>query len=276
MKQDEPNAKVPNLPHLMPDTPKTVCLRMGSDDGDQKETHITTFCNAGYFLIHCVGFHPPDPVVKSVANTLWKLSNECQLMFVLYHSVLYAQNPIQEHLGLEASTDAYYVGFDEYSDRADPHVYSFIPWKEVADAFSPNGLYETMHAKSFVIFAYQLWEEFARREIERLLEVRLNDVKSDLMGEWKHLRNYLVHPSKKNHQSYFNNVSLLPELPTQTDPKNPVVTANMMKPLLNCVNSLHLVVNPNNLHPSTTLCPPVFNDMELSPQNDNSPSSPQN
>ena len=269
MKKDEPNAKVPDLPNLMPDSPKTICLRIGSDDGDQKEALITTVCNAGHFLIHCVGFHPPDPVVKSVANTLWKFSNECQLMYVLYHSVLHAQNPIQEHLGLEVSDDAYYVGFDEYNNSAGPHVYSFIPWKEVADAFSPNGLYETMHAKSFVIFAYQLWEEFARREIERLLEVGLNDVKSDLMGEWNHLRNYLVHPSKKNHQSHFNNVSLLPKLPNQSDPNNPVVTANMMKPLLNCLNSLHIVVNPNNLHPSTTLCPPVFNDMELSPQNDN-------
>ena len=253
---------LPNVPHLMSNSPITFAARIGSDDGDQKETLITTVCNAGHFLVHCVGFHPPDSVIKSVANTLWRFSNECQLMFVLYQSVLYAQNPIMEHLGLEVGDDAYYVGIDEHKNSTDSQVYSFIPWKEVADAFSPNGLYETMHAKSFVIFVYQLWEDFARREIERLLAVRRNDVKSDLMGEWKHLRNYLVHPSEQNQQTHFNNVSLLPKLPNQSDPKNPFVTANMMKPLLNCLNSLHIVVNPSNLHPNTTLCPPVFNDPE--------------
>ena len=271
MNPNEPNAKVPSLPPLMPDSPVTSCIRTGSDDGDQKETLITTVCNAGYFLIHCVGFHPPAPALKSVVHTLWKFSNECQLMFVLYHSVLYAQNPIRDHLGQEASDDAFYVGFDEYQNSTDSHVYNFIPLKDVADAFSPNGLFETMHAKSFVIFAYQLWEEFARREIERLLEVELNDVKSDQMAEWKHLRNYLVHPSEENQKSHFNNVSLLPKLPTQSDPNNPVVTADMMKPLLNCLNSLHIVVNPDDLEPSTTLCPPVFSGTELSPPNDNTP-----
>ena len=260
----------------MPDSPKTICLRIGSDDGNQKETQITTVCNAGFFLIHCVGFHPPDPAIKSVVNTLWKFSNECQLMFILYHSVLNAQNPIREHLGLEISDDAFYVGFDEYKDGIESHVYNFIPLKEVANAFAPNGLFETMHAKSFVIFAYQLWEEFARREIERILEVGSNDVESDLMAEWKHLRNYLVHPSEQNQQTHFNNVSLLPKLPNQSDPNSPVATADMMKPLLNCLNSLHIVVNPGNLHPSTTLCPPVFSDTELSPQNDNTPPNPAN
>ena len=93
MKQDEPNAEVPSLPPLMPDSPLTSCIRTGSDEGDQKETLITTVCNAGYFLIHCVGFHPPETALKSVVNILWRFSNECQLMFVLYHSVLYAQNP---------------------------------------------------------------------------------------------------------------------------------------------------------------------------------------
>lgn len=274
MKQDDPNAEVPSLPPLMPDSPVTSCIRTGSDDGDQKETLITTVGNAGYFLIHCVGFHPPETALKSVVNILWKFSNECQLMYVLYHSVLYAQNPIREHLGHEVSDDAFYVGFDEYKNSTDSHVYNFIPLKDVANAFLPSGLFETMHAKSFVILAYQLWEESARREIAQFLGVELNDVKSDLMAEWKHLRNYLVHPSEQNQKTHFNHVSLLPKLTVQSDPSKPVVTADMMKPLLNCLNSLHIVVNPDNLQPSTTLCPPVFNDVEQSSQNNNTPQNP--
>ena len=49
----------------------------------------------------------------------------------------------------------------------------------------------------FVVFSYQLWEEFARPNIAQALGTTHNDVESDLMGEWRHLRNWIVHPDEK-------------------------------------------------------------------------------
>ena len=69
-----------------------------------------------------------------------------------------------------------------------------LPTGVVLDAFSAGGEFETTFAKSFVVSAYQMWEEVTRGDIAKALGTSHNDIRSDLMGEWRHLRHWLVHP----------------------------------------------------------------------------------
>ena len=80
-----------------------------------------------------------------------------------------------------------------------------------------GGEFEKTYAKSFVVFSYQLWEEFARPNIAQALGTTHNDVEADLMGEWRHLRNRIVHPDEKTEEAYFKNAKLLAKI--SADPR---------------------------------------------------------
>ena len=104
-----------------------------------------------------------------------------------------------------------------------------------------------------VVLAYQRWEEFARPRIAEALGTKHADVKSDLMGEWRHLRNWLVHPDEKTEEAYFKNADLLAKIPGSPRPGRPEVKSNMVMFMMGYLNCLHAVVNPDGLPPGLEL-----------------------
>ena len=120
---------------------------------------------------------------------------------------------------------------------------------------SAGGEFEKTYAKSFVIFTYQLWEEFARPKIAQALDTAHCDVRSNLMGEWRHLRNWLVHPDEKTEKAYFKNAKLLAKISGNLRPGKPEVKSDMVFPMMGCLNSLHVVVNPDGLSPGLDIGP---------------------
>ena len=153
-------------------------------------------------------------------------------------------------LARTATRDAPFTVSDIGRDGTVQAIWARVPLGEVLDAFSADGEFEKTYAKAFVVFTYQLWEEFARPKIADALGVKHDDVASDLMGEWRHLRNLLVHPSKENEQTYFKNAKLLAKIPGGLRPGNPEVKADLVFPMMGYLNSLHVIVNPNCLSPA--------------------------
>ena len=87
-----------------------------------------------------------------------------------------------------------------------------VPGEKVREAYSPDGPLERLYGKAFVVFTYHLWDESSRKAIAGALGVKSDDVKADLMGEWRHLRNWLVHQSPKSEIDYFDNAEILAEV----------------------------------------------------------------
>ena len=140
------------------------------------------------------------------------------------------------------------------------------------DAFSAGGDFETLYAKSFVVFTYQIWEDFARPTIAQALGVAHTDVQSDLMGEWRHLRNWLVHPDEKTEESYFKNANILAGILGEVRPGTPEVNPDMLFPLMGYLNSLHVIVNPDDLSPGLQI---TDSDPTLVEQASKDPSEPE-
>ncbi len=171
-------------------------------------------------------------------------------MLIMYAGVLLNQNIIQEQLGRDSNRDASFTVSERGKDGTVQAIWARIPLGKVIDAFSVGGEFEKTYAKAFVVFTYQLWEEFARPRIALALGVEHEDVASDLMGEWRHLRNLLVHPSKNNEQTYFRNAKKLAKIQGGLRPGNFEVKAYMVFPMMGYLNSLHVIVNPNSLSPA--------------------------
>ena len=162
--------------------------------------------NAGTIHIQYVGLERvPDSAVEAIKSVMWRFNAECQLMVFLYAGVMGGEEAIQEQLGRNTKRDGSITISGSYRDDAPPATWARLPVSRVLDAFSEDGEFEKLYAKSFVVFTYQMWESYARPGIADALGVRNKDVRSDFMGEWRHLRNWLVHPTTTTERDYFAN-----------------------------------------------------------------------
>ena len=212
---------------------------------------ISIAWNAGTLHVQYVGLAEVSKLaVDTVSDSMWQFATECQLMVILYASILEHQTAIRDRLG-RSGDRATILSISEVNfDGTLRALWAQSPLGKVMDAFSPTGDFEKIFAKAFVLFAYQLWEQTTRPTIAQALGVGQNDVGSDLMGEWRYLRNWLVHPEEKTRAAYFENADMLARVLESLQEGNPEVTARNVFPLMGYLNSLHVIVNPNGLDPA--------------------------
>ena len=212
---------------------------------------ISTAWNAGTLHVQYVGLKEVSKSAsETIGKTMWQFATECQLMVVLYAGVLNSRETIQSQLCGDTSRDAPFVVSDNDKDGCTRAIWAWLPQGKVFDAFSDGGEFEKTYAKAFVVFTYQLWEEFARPRIAQALNTEHKDVQSDLMGEWRHLRNWLVHPDEKTEKAYFKNARLLAKISGNLRRGQPEVKSDMVFPMMGYLNSLHVIVNPDGLSPA--------------------------
>jgi len=104
-----------------------------------------------------------------------------------------------------------------------------------------GGKFEDLHAKSFIVLVFSLWEDNFRVQIANKLPInekendRVKRVKSNLMGDIRHIRNYIVHPSVCIEE--LNELKLLPkELWREMTPKGITeVMAGVLKEQINAI-----------------------------------------
>ena len=212
---------------------------------------ISTAWNAGTLHVQYVGLKEVSKsAIETIGETMWQFATECQLMVVLYAGVLNSRETIQSQLCGNTNRDVPFVVGDNDKNGRMRAIWAWLPQGKVFDAFSDGGEFEKTYAKAFVVFTYQLWEEFARPKIAQALNIKHKDVQSDLMGEWRHLRNWLVHPDEKTEKAYFKNAKLLAKISGNLKRGQPEVKSDMVFPMMGYLNSLHVIVNPEGLSPA--------------------------
>ena len=229
----------------------TTHARLRPDERCLDDGLISTAWNAGTLHVQYVGLDRVDHSnIDLIGETMWKFVAECQMMIVLYAGILLNQSVMQQALRDENKQDETLTFV--YERSGNEPMWVRVPKKKVIDAFSVDGVFEKLYAKAFVIFTYQLWEEFARPKIATALNVVHDDVKSDLMGEWRHLRNLLVHPSEENGRTFVDNSEILISLGVLND-ETREIDARTGFLMMAHLNTLRVMVNPKGLDPAMEL-----------------------
>lgn len=213
---------------------------------------ISTAWNAGTLHVQYVGIeNVAKEAVNTVSKAMWRFAIECQIMVVLYAGVLLSRETIQSQIGSGGNRDKPFAISTTDKDGKVSGIWAWLPTGAVFDAFSAGGEFETTFAKSFVVSSYQMWEEVTRPKIAQALGTSHNEIRSDLMGEWRHLRNWLVHPSEETEETYFKNANLLARIPGGPAPgKVPKIRSGMVLPMMGYLNHLEVIVNPAGLSPA--------------------------
>ena len=129
-----------------------------------------------------------------------------------------------------------------------------MPAEEVIESIADAGDFERLYANSFVVSTYHLWEETIRPKIATATKVGPSHVKADLMGEWRLLRNWIIHRSKDAEDDFFEKASTLASvLGLQRGSLS--LTANNIMHLVQRLNNMRIEVNPHSLEMGMSLVP---------------------
>ena len=182
-----------------------------------------------------------------IQNAMQRFSSDCQMMFVWFAAILGSQNAMRDHLKHVAAHDEPFTINTYRPDGRVDAVLARVPVDRVVEAFTDAGDFERLYAKAFVVFTYQPWEEVARRRIATALNVESpNHIKSDLMGDLRYLRNWLVHRSESAESDFFQKAKMLPEA-LSMQRGDPSLTANGVATLMRHLNHMQVDVDPKSL-----------------------------
>ena len=182
---------------------------------------------------------------KEIEKAIDQFLDDCQTMIVWYAGIEGLQDSIHQHLSETVSRDKPFTLSNLYPN-GEQRVLIQVPGDRVIDAFSRGGAFELAYTKAFVVFAYHTWEEAARPKIASALKVKTQEVKSDLMGEWSHLRNWAIHTGEDSKTKMFTKAkNLVRILGLQLD--KPILTPDMAFRLMEYLNRMQVYVNPKSL-----------------------------
>ena len=180
-----------------------------------------------------------------IREAIDRFLDDCQTMIVWYAGIEGLQDSIHQHFSETVSRDKPFTLSNLYPN-GEQRVLVQVPGDMVIDAFSRGGSFELAYTKAFVVFAYHTWDEAVRPKIASALKVEVKDVKSDLMGEWRHLRHWVIHTSEDNKSKMFTEAKKLVRiLGLQQD--EPILTPDMAFRLMEFLNRMHVDVNPKSL-----------------------------
>ena len=210
----------------------------------------------GMLTLRCIGIPKiSEEANAEIQNTMQQFSSDCQMMLIWFSAILGSQNAMRNHINHIAEQDEPFTINTYRPDGRVDSVLARVPVDSVVEAFNEAGDFERLYAKAFVVFTYQIWEEVARPKIATALKVEKPDhITSDLMGDWRHLRNWLVHRTKTAESDFFKKAKTLPQI-LNLQPGDPSLTANGVAALMQHLNHMQVDVNPKSLDFGITRIP---------------------
>lgn len=87
------------------------------------------------------------------------------------------------------------VVWASYEDPTKPDIVhnQIIRGDEYLEANRPGGRNEQQHSRAIIIFLFTYWEDEIRPRLARAKGVDVNDIRSDIMGDLRTLRNVILH-----------------------------------------------------------------------------------
>lgn len=197
---------------------------------------------------------PPvsDESTADITSAMQMFSRDCQMMTTWFVGIMASRRAMREHLEQLASLGEPLRIATLRPDGREAAVLAEMPADEVIESIADAGAFERLYANSFVVSTYHLWEETIRPKIAAAVDVEPCHVKADRMGEWRLLRNWIIHRSKDAEDRFFQKaISLANALGLQRG--NLSLTANNVMHLVRHLNNMQIEINPHSLEMGLTI-----------------------
>ena len=181
-----------------------------------------------------------------IESAMRMFSQDCQLMTTWFVGIMSSRRAMREHLeGLVSRGEPLRITTLR-PDGREAAVLAEMPAEKVIESIADAGEFERLYANSFVVSTYHLSEETIRPQIATAMQVDPSHVKADLMGEWRWLRHWIVHRSKKAEDDFFQKAKTLANV-LGLQRGNLSLTANNVMHLVQRLNNMQIEINPHSL-----------------------------
>ena len=195
-------------------------------------------------VVRCAGIDTLEAdQITIIQDALEKFQIECHHEFIHYLAVQSSLDSLRNRLLQGASEEPLTVAIDQANEDVTA-LNTRVTWGEAADSFSERGRSRRLPGRSFVVLVYALWETVLRPQIAGTLDVELDDVKSDVMGDWRRLRHWMLYQSERSERRFFRGAEYLAKALNSKE-GIPEVTLEGVILLVRCIDSLEIKVDPN-------------------------------
>lgn len=222
---------------------------MTSNADEQAVTHLTQVgWPGGLLTLRYVGIpEVTDNANKEIQVIMRRFSTDCQRMLIWFAGILGSRDVIKRHLD-DLADKGKPLSINTYrpNGRIDS-VLASLSVEDIIEAVSSGGEFERLYAKSFVVFTYQIWNDVTRDQIAVALKLEdSKHVKSDLIGDLRLLRNWLLHPTKKAEEQFFGSSKILARS-LGLSRNDPSLTAGTIAVLMRHLNNMQVDIDPRGL-----------------------------
>ncbi len=220
-----------------------------NEERPQTEQLILAHRPSGQVFVRCVRMADLEPeTVRALQDELEEFIDKCHVDFICYVAAM---------AGAQAGQKAWDVANQEpvqivavASDGTKRAIMTSVLPGEAAELFTTEGQFEKLQSKALVTAIFTHWESVTRPAIASLLHLDSpRVVRSELMHQWRLLRNWLVHGGNSGvEKQYFTRASEMVEL-LGSQRGQPEITAVGVIKLMGKLRSLAVMVNPDEEEP---------------------------
>ena len=191
---------------------------------------------------------------NEIDSAMRMFSRDCQMMTTWFVGIMASRRAMREHLERLASRAEPLRITTLRPDGRAAAVLAEMRAEEVIESITDAGDFERLYANSFIVSTYHLWEETIRPKIATAMKVDPRHVKADLMGEWRLLRNWIIHRSKNAEDAFFQKAKTLANV-LGLQRGNLSLTASNVLVLVQHLNNMKIEINPHSLEMGLALAP---------------------
>ena len=196
-------------------------------------------------ILHSSG-EDPDAINDAVRH-LEEYRSECQMHYMAFNGVIGGRAAAREqYLRIfrpEHRDATFSVGTQLPDGEQSPgrSVVAQTTQGAFLEALRPGGAFEQLQANALVVLVYALWEENYRQKIADAIGVAKDAIACDLMGELRHVRNWIVHDNSVAPHDGRAKCPMLTQL-WEFEPGELGITDKMLHSLMEQVNALRVKV----------------------------------
>ena len=215
----------------------------------QSEQFIVAQRPSGSVFMRCIGMQSMEPdVVLAIQSELEQFVDECHSVFICHVSAIKSMQASQGLLAKVFEDNEPVSITTEVGNGSTRVIRTGVLGREATELFAIEGKFEKLQARSLVMAIFTHWDSVTRPRIASRLGVSERDVESQLMGEWRLLRNWLVHRDGDAEEQYYRKAETLARL-LDSRPGEPGITTQGVLLLMEQLRSLTVIVNPEGLEP---------------------------
>lgn len=199
------------------------------------------------FSIHMLGENIEN--VVAALNTVQEFVSATRRYYIAFFTAIHGIRQFVERYGNifvpEHADKTLFIGSGPPDTPQSPGISTLgqIRQGELMESLAIGGTFEDYHSKALIVTIFHLWDEYFRPRLATQLNVKSNQVRCALMGDMRHVRNWIIHQQSVVPVDHTAKLPFIKQI-WHLEPGQLLITSKMIDTLMEQANALRVVIVP--------------------------------